>query len=765
MFLFTLSMYSFLAFPQQETIIYGTVIDAKTKEQISYATIAVFNDDRLIDGTSSNENGTFKIKVKQAYTHIEVSFIGYKKLNIKSIDITDNITISLFQDINILSEVIIQGERSTSLLKIDRKIINIGSNIQQSGVNALEAFEQIPEVEIDIATGTISLRGSDNIQVLVNGKLSPLNASELLQQIQASNIDRVEIITSPSAKNRANGLSGIINIILKKQRKSGLNLVSNASVGTRRNGLGIDSNYNNSWYNLKLSASHSNSKTTNNQLIKRAFGDGTTESIFTPYEFDGSINNIASGVDFFIGAKQELSLNVNYTEDLHDYFNSSSYFNVTNRDDFEFLRLNAHKHYITVFNSNYRFNFNDNNHFFELDYNLNSSKNTYPLTDFEEGVKLFDEELTEDFILQSFALDYTFPLKEKVIVETGISRNTQFLESTRLFIPASGIEENSQFEYDEVLWSIYVQSKFHLKKLYVQAGLRYEYFTSDSRSQTNNFIASMKFSNVFPSLHLSYNANDNSTLNLGYSRRVSRPNFHHVNAFQIVSPLYIWEFNPDILPEFSDNVEFSYQTKIKKVHIGLSTFYRHRKDVILWTQTGTNNQQIFRYENTGVFNSYGIESNLRYKIAPYWDSRLTANYYFTKINQSELVTWDKLHSSTIQFKNTFKINRTVSTDFTYIYRFRNQRAFSFNKPRNRLDWALRARFLGNKLTGSFRLVDIFNNYTLDRISITANLFQETNWDIQMQTRNFLISLSYILFENKGENRKRKERQYNEVPID
>ncbi|MDC6364690.1 MULTISPECIES: outer membrane beta-barrel family protein [Flavobacteriaceae] len=762
---FMFSMYGFLVFPQQETIIFGTVIDADTKKPIPYTTIAIFNDNLLINGVSSNEDGTFKIRVKETYTHIEVSFIGYKKSTIKASEFTDGITIHLFQDINALDEVIIKGERTTSLLKIDRKIINLGSNIQQSGVNALEAFEQIPEVETDIATGTIALRGSENIQILVNGKLSPLNTSELLQQIRASNIDRIEIITSPSAKNRADGLSGIINIILKRQRNLGLNIVSNASIGTRRYGFGIDGNYNNSWYNFKARISQSKNKTTNNQLLKREFGDGTTESIFTPYEFDGIVNNIATGIDFFIGAKQELSINVDYTDDSHDYINNSSYFNVTNRDDYEYLRQNSHKHYITIFNGNYRFSFSDNNHFLELDFNLNNSENTYPLTDSENDVELFDERLTEDFLLQSFALDYTFPLKEKVIVETGVSKNTQFLESARLFVPVSGIEENNQFEYDEVLWGMYAQSKFAVSKLSIQTGLRYEYFTSNSKSQTNNFISSMKFSNVFPSLHLSYKLKDNNTLNLGYSKRVSRPNFHHVNAFQIVSPLYIWEYNPDILPEFSDNIEFSYQTKIKNLNVNLSTFYRHRKDVILWTQTGTNNQQTFRYENAGVFNSYGLESDLSYKIASYWNSRLTANYYFTKVNQSALVTWDKLYSSTFQFKNIIKINKAISTDLTYIYRFKNQRTYSFNEPRNRLDWALRARFLENKLMAGFRLVDIFNNYMLNRTSVTDNLFQETNWDIQMQTRNFLFSLRYTLFENKGKNRKRKERQYNEAPID
>lgn len=767
LFSLSLTLYSALLFSQQERTLSGSVLDADTKEAIPYATIAVYTGDQLVDGVSSDDNGSFTINLKDTHTQLEVSFIGYKKSthNIAEITTSENITVYLQVDNNALEEVVIQGERTTSQLKIDRKVINLGSDIQQSGVNALEAFEQFPEVQTDVATGTVALRGSDNIQILVNGKLSPLNAAELLQQIQASQIDRVEIITSPSAKHRAEGLSGIINIILKRQQNNGLNLTTNASVGTRRYTFDTNGNYNNSWLNFKLNLSHSKNKETNNQLIKRVFSNGYRESISTPYEFDGKVNRIATGLDFFISDQHELSLAVDYTDDAHDYYNNSSYFNVTNSNDFNYLRENTHKHYVTVFNANYRWNLDGDNHFIELDYNLNSSKNDYPLTDSEDGIKLFDQELTEDFTLQSLALDYTFPLNDAIMIETGLARNTQFLESTLLVAPAAAPQEYNEFEYDEILWGAYAQTKFSIDKLAIQAGLRYERFTSESVSQTNNFSSVMKFSNWFPSLHLSYALNDESNLNIGYSKRVSRPNFHHVNAFQIVSPLYIWEYNPNITPEFSDNIELSYQTNIDKLHIGLTTFYRHRKDVILWTLSGINNQQVFRYENAGTFNTYGIEGNFRYKFASFWNSRLTANYYFSKVNESLAVTWNKVYSAAFQFKNTFKINKAISSDLTYIYRAKNQRVFNYVDPRSRLDLAVRARFLDNKLIASFRLMDIFNTNTIKRTTITDNLNQETNWDFQMQTRNFLFGLQYKLFENKGKTRNRMERQYHESPIE
>ncbi len=745
----------------------GVVVDAITKERVPFATIATYNKIELVDGVSADENGNFQLNTNKTFTHLEVSFIGYEtfRLNLSEIKDQKELLISLIVDSTTLEEVIIKGKRTTTQLKIDRKIINLGSDIQQSGVNALEAFDQIPEVQTDITTGTVSLRGSDNVRVLVNGKPSSLSATELLQQISASAIDRVEIITSPSAKHNADGISGIINIILKKNSYLGLNLGLNTSVGSRRHSFGINGNYNFSSVNFRLSASKSSSEETNNQTIQRQFSNGNTENIFTPYEFDGNVYKIASGLDFFIKERHEFSFEIDYTDDSHNYFNKSNYFNVTARDDYEFLRENSHFHFVTIFNANYRLKFDNDQHFLELDYNVNSSNNNYPITDYEDDILLFNQFLTEDFVLQSLALDYTFPVKDRLTIETGISRNTQTLESQNLFTPANETTTSSQFEYDESLLGLYGLGKFSLGKINLQAGLRYEYFTSHSRSRTNNFKTSQKFSNLFPSVHFSYPINDGNTLNLGYSRRVSRPNFHHINAFQIVSPLFIWEYNPDITPELSDNIEFSYQKSSKGFNLGITGFYRHRKNVILWTESSENEMQVFRYENSGVLNSYGFETTLRYKLASFWDSRLTANYYFTKINKSSAVTWDRTYSSNIQFKNTFDIGKNFTADITYLYTPKRQSTFSYVEARNRLDFAISGRFLKNKLSANLRIVDIFNNNILNRTSKTNNLTQNTIWDIQSQTLNFLFSINYKLFENKERFRSRKDREYNETPID
>jgi len=373
--------------------------------------------------------------------------------------------------------------------------------------------------------------------------------------------------------------------------------------------------------------------------------------------------------------------------------------------------------------------------------------------------------LTEDFVLQALAMDYTLPIGDKVIIETGLAWNTQALESRRIFSSEEEGETNNLFNYDEHLLGAYVMSKFSFGVFNFQAGLRYEYFKSTSKSDIDDVKTNQKFSNVFPSLHMSYNFNENNILNLGYSRRISKLNFHHVNAFQVVNPLFVWEYNPDITPEFSDNIELSYQKNLNGFNLGLTTFYRYRKDVVLWTESALNDMQIFRYENSGVFNSYGFEVTSKYRIASFWDTRITANYYFTQIEQSNRVTWDETYSSTIQFKNTIDINKKITADITYLYLPKRQSAFNYVEPRNRLDLSVRGKFINNKLLVNLRVVDVLNSNQFKRIGKTANLNQTTIWDFQSQTSNYLLSLNYNLFENNGKNRQRKDRQYNEAPLD
>ncbi len=746
----------------QQNQIYKGIVKGDDSQIISLATIAAYHNNKFIDGTSTNSSGEFELIIKEEITHLEFSFIGSETSILKITEINDpaNLIIYLKTATNALDEVVIQAERTTTELKIDRKIINLGADLQQSGATVLEALDQISEIQTDLGTGTLSLRGSGNVRLLINGKPSALNPNEVLEQIAASSVQKMEIITSPSVKNQADGLSGIINIILKKNTASGLNLSLNSGVGTKRYNYGIDGNYNFTPVNLRWNASQAGREMDSKQTIQQRYLNGNTRDFFAPHDFNGLLRKVALGIDFFINPTNEVSLDVEHTNDYHSFYNNTFYSNVTDREDYIYTRNSSHTHQTTLITANYRTNFKKPEHFIEFDYNLTKNKNTLPASDYEDGLFLFNEENNNKNTLHSLAVDYALPIGNNTKIETGFSWNDRTLNSYRFFNPGQGTTTNDVFDYHESLIGLYALTQLQSGKLNWQFGLRYEYFISDSANTLNGQTTDQEFSNFFPSAHVSYKINNEHTVNVGYSRRISRPNFHHINAFQLGNQYFQWEANPGLEPEFSTNIETNYLYGSNNLNMSASIFYRYRTNVIEWLRNiNADGVQTIGFDNIGKKHSYGIEMDIRYKIFRYWNAQVSANYYQTNINQDIDLVWDRLYSSSIILKNTFKITDNISTDITYRHTPKNQNIFHFINPRNRFDWAIRLKLLRNKLTTSLRIIDVFDNNLMHRTTINPEVTQNETWKFQSQTFGFLWSMNYKLFQNKGKIRNRKERDY------
>lgn len=746
----------------QNEIYQGTVVDNISKETIPFATIAVYNNDTLVNGVTTNELGEFRLKIEEVFTHFEVSFIGYENTIVKRSEIESSKSIDIILDpsITALNEVVVQGEQTTPKLKMDRKIINLGADLQQAGATTLEAFDQITEIQTDLGTGSLSLRGSGNVRLLVNGKPSSMNPSELLEQMPASTVQRVEIITSPSAKNQADGLSGIINVVLKKNSSKGLNTNLNAGVGTMRYNYSIDGNYNISWINFKWNVSQSGRGMNSKQRISQLYENGDTRDFFAPHDFNGLVQKVDAGLDFFINPKNELSLGFDYTNDEHSFFNDTFYSNVTGREDYIYVRNSSHIHKTLNTNANYRTKFNKENHFLEIDYQYTKNDNLLPAIDFENDIFLFNEERTNNNILNALALDYSLPINEHILVETGGSWNGRKLTSS-LFTNSAGASETFDvFKYDESLLGLYGLTNINSGKLTWQLGLRYENLKSNSVDLSNNEITDLEFSNLFPSLHVSYTINESNTLNIGYSRRVTRPNFRNINPFQSRNQYFEWVANPALRPEFSNNIETNYQYDEEKLSFSGALFYRYRTDVIERLQD-IDEEGVLRnvFDNIGEKHSYGVEASINYELMDFWNTQLSANYYHTTIDQDIFLSWDELYSSNLIFKNTFKIGKALSADVSYRQNFKTQNTFDFIDPRNRIDIAVRLKLMENRLNMNLRIVDLLDNNLFYRTAITQNVIQNEVWRFQSQTFGFLFSTSYKLFQNKGKTRSRKNRNY------
>lgn len=747
---------------QQNKIYKGIVVDDETKEKVPFATISVFKKSKLVNGTSTNESGQFRLKLKEAITRFEVSFIGYETtiLNLENIKNSKLITFVLKPLVSLLDEVVIQAAQSTTQLKIDRKVINLGADLQQSGVTALEAFDQITEIQTDLGTGTLSLRGSGNVRLLVNGKPSGLSATELLDQLPAASVSKIEIITTPSAKKQANGLSGIINIILKKNTSKGLNANINSGFGTKRYSYGLDGNYNFSKVNFRWNLSQAGRAMDSKQNISQLYNNGDTRDFFAPHDFNGLIRTLNTGLDFYINENNELSLAFDYTNNEHSFYNNTFYSNVTNREDYIYTRNSSHTHKTTNLNINYRAKFEGDNHFLEFDYQFSNNNNLLPAEDFEEGIFLFEEERENKNKLNALSIDYSFSINDIIKFESGFSWNGRKLNSRNLFNFAQEEEMLDVFKYNESLFGIYALSNIKLGKLNVQFGVRYENLKSDSKNFTTDKTTHLVFSNFFPSLHGSYKINKAQALSLGYSRRVSRPNFRHINPFQARNQYFEWLSNPNLKPEFSNNLEANYQYNRNKLNFSTSFFYRYRTAVIERLQEiDTDGVQSNFFDNIGEKHSYGLEATISYKLMSFWNNELSANYYHTSVNQDVFLVWDELYSSNTIFKNTFKINKKFSADITYRYNFKTQNTFSFVEPRNRIDIAMRLKLLENRLSMNLRVVDVLDNNLMLRKIVTQNVKQDEVWRFQTQTFGFLFSVNYKLFQNKVKKRNRKDRDY------
>ena len=395
----------------------------------------------------------------------------------------------------------------------------------------------------------------------------------------------------------------------------------------------------------------------------------------------------------------------------------------------------------------------------EVDYNLNDNNNAFPAGDFRNNVFQSEERYDYDNTLHFLGLDYSLPITEKMTMESGFSWNGRKLVSDYAFFDDNS-ESLDAFEYKEDILGVYGQLRWSLTNLRIQVGLRHEHFWSKSFSTRDPITSSKQISNLFPSLHLSYTINEDHELNMGLSRRTARPNFRHTNPFQLGNPYFTFEGNPNLNPEFSTNIELNYQMHLAKINASLSGFYRLRTDVIQRIDHfGTDGVQVAGYINGGNNTSTGIEGSLAYKVFPFWETSLSANYYTSHIEKGELVTFDHLFSSTLQLKNNFKISKALAMDISYRHNPKRQQAFRFYEPRNRIDWAIRGQFFEKKLTLALRVVDALNDNLQLRTTITNTVFQKETWDFATQTRNYLFSASYRLFQNKTLSRNRKKRDY------
>lgn len=636
----------------------GTVVEASTQQPVPFATIVVNNKttQKLITGVTSNDNGKFSVSTSTDNIELQISFMGFKTKTITQFNFKNKIVnlgkIVLTEDALALDEVEVRAEVSKTQFKLDRKVFNVGKDIASTGVSALEVLNNVPSVNVNIE-GEISLRGNSGVQILIDGKPSVLadESSNALGTITAEMIESIEVITNPSAKYDAEGTSGILNIILKKDEKRGINGSISVNTGTPDNhSIGVSLNRRTEKFNLftQLGVGY-RSLPRDNENINTNKTTGTTISSTSTEYRNEKFMNVTLGTDYHINERNVVTLSGNFAYEIEDQ-PSTTYFNSYTNDVLDSQWNRDETTEATnpkwQFELNYKKEFKDNKkhallfsalgRFFGKD---QSSEFTNTTT---FGSQTESNQQTEtDFkdTNYTFKLDYTNPINKEFTLETGaqyVLNDVGNDYEVRDFDGADWItntDYTNNFEYNQKVLALYATGAYEHNKWGLKVGLRLEYTDLNTLLTNTGEENSQNYIDPFSSIHTSYKITDNFSLQAGYSKRIYRPRLWDLNPFFNIRNNYsIRVGNPNLLPEYTDSYEFTTIFKIGKASLNTSLYHRYTTDVIERVSTFEDNVTTSIPNNIGTNATTGFELNGKYNATKWlsFNGDVNINYFDRK---------------------------------------------------------------------------------------------------------------------------------------
>ncbi|WP_299363196.1 TonB-dependent receptor [Winogradskyella sp.] len=785
----------------------GRVIDAQLNEPLPYVNIIVKDaTEKVITGGITNSDGTFNIKkIPEGTIKVEITYIGYKTI-VKQETIGKgnyNINmgdISLEEDTSNLDEVTVVAETSTIQQKIDRKVINVGKDLTTAGPTASDIMNNIPTVNIDQQTGDVALRGNQNVQVMVDGKLSNIPAAQLLRQIPSTSIKQIELITNPSAKYNPDGMSGIINIILHKNVNIGFNGNLNFGLGYQlepKFNSSIDMNYRNNKLNFYGSYG-------NNIADRQTFLE--LEQVETGINQDIDLLDMNNshlfklGVDYYINEKNTFSIFTN--QNIFDggvFGDTSVIFEADPTQNQNQIIDNNNENHSQQYNVNYKLDFDKEGHHIELETDFNIFDNDIVTFNRFSGTGArpnFDEFTDTERNRTTINLDYVNPLSEKAKLEAGLqarlfNNDLAYNSDARVqdefgnYIPTS-----TSFDYERNIYSAYVSYSKQLEKWSYKLGLRAETvnvntFAIDT-DLTNNTTTEFPFENdytqVYPSAFITYNPSEKNAYQFSFSRRVDRPGVGQVNPIPEFNTPLISQFgNQELEPQFTNSIEVNYTRNLKKGSITAGVFYRLIEDEI--------NQGVFvdrsalgsgrvtlRIDNFDNTSAYGVEISSNYKPTKWWSFNASFDMYGRRqrgFAESLDPTIDNPTEDDIVIENTevdnlilnfrvfnnFKVTKNLSLSAFAMYRGKDTGLNFEVDPMYFVNLGLRYSFLeDNRATFSLNFNNVFDTQELNILS-ERPFRQEV--EVVPEFKTIFASLAYRFGGGKYRAKSRKRRDNDE----
>lgn len=624
--------------PKGTSRINGIILDSASAKGVEFASIALYNKTtgQAIDGTVADEKGKFELtKIVDGEFKILISFIGYSNKTI------DNIKLGKGQELNLgtiklaantktLDEVTVTGQAALIEEKVDRLVYNAEKDIAAKGGDATDVLRKVPLLTVDL-DGNVSLRGSQNIRVLINNKPSTIVASSVsdaLKQIPADQIKTVEVITSPSSKYDAEGSGGIINIITKKNSLQGLNLNVDAGVGNRGSMLSLNGGYRKGKagftlggfgrgsYNTRTTTSLEQTSIANNvTTLTNQTGDGSSKGLFGQYNL---------GFDYDIAKNQSITAGVRYgvrnmlsQQDLITKLYENSKITSTSGRNVDSKNLSgtidANVDYLHTFKPQQEWSISTL-------YSRNDLKNNFDadllndLSQVSGRQRNLNTNINEEFTLQS---DYQTPVKKNQLLEfggKGIFRKVTstysylFAEPTGAFTTQTD-QPAGDLLYHQNIAAGYTSYTYTTKKRYtLKGGLRYEHTFIDASTKENGSLGVGSYGVLVPSVNASKTIKG-TTLKLGYNRRIQRPGLQQLNPnYNASNPQNITIGNPELRPELTNNFEVGVSKNIKKTFVNATFFGRVTNNAISQVRQPSDSISgavITTYQNIGKQHAYG----------------------------------------------------------------------------------------------------------------------------------------------------------------
>ncbi|WP_339917641.1 TonB-dependent receptor domain-containing protein [Yeosuana marina] len=788
----------------------GKVIDESSNTPLPYVNVIIKNKaDKIITGGITDEDGTFKIgNIPDGQYVLSIQYIGFKTIT-KNLSIDkgnrklDVGNISLEEEAAGLDEVTVVAEVSTIQQKVDRKVITVGKDLTTSGATASDIMNNIPSVNVDQQTGNISLRGNENVRVMVDGKLSNVPVAQLLKQIPSTSIKSIELITNPSAKYNPEGMSGIINIILNKNTNVGfngnLNFGLTKEINARFNSS-VDLNYRNGKFNLYGNYGNNIGNSANYGRVNR-LDDNSIQL------FDFGNNNKSylykAGLDFYMNDNNTISFFTNQNKYDGKGFGSTGVQYVNQPLQLQTLdnvNGNLSSQYNGVFN--HKFAKEGEKLDIEVDY---SKFNDDEVANFNFINFTFPPNYT-DFVYtkreQTVAnIDYVNPLSEKAKLEMGLEAR---LFETNIDYSSTGLSINenqddianngdeyiptpsTDFTYKRDIYSAYANYSKSFEKWTVQLGARAETVKEDANAikTLENSTEATPFKNdyfqIYPSAFFTFSPSEKNSYQASFSRRVDRPGLQQVNPIREWStPLISSYGNTDLQPQFTNSFEINYTRNLEKGSITSGVFYRIVEDEInrvLFIDRLDLNKSILSFDNFDNTTAFGLELSSNYRPTTWWNFNASFDLYSRKqkgiaevLNAPiETATANDISVSTIEANNivwnfrvfnNFKATKKLNLSLFAMYRGEEEGLQFTRKPMFMVNTGLRYSFLeDNRATFSFNYNDIFNTMKFefegDRPFPSAGQF---NWE----SNTWNISISYRFGGGKYKALQRKNRDNNE----